>query len=106
MPLAFTVQNQVLNGNRRETYGTVTFDNSYLTGGEPFTARDIGLNNIERVNVENSAGYQIAWNRSASAPTLIVYQGDNANASPAPGVQVPNTTNLSAVVATFRAVGW
>lgn len=34
-------------GNQRETSGEVVFDNSYESGGEPFTASQFGLNVIE-----------------------------------------------------------
>jgi hypothetical protein len=105
MALTFTIQNTVLNGNRRETYGTVTFDASYPTGGEAFTARDAGLDNLEQFTAA-AAGYQLTWNRSASAPKLLAYYGDNNNASDGPLIDVPNTTDLSTVVGTFRAVGW
>lgn len=34
-------------GNRKETITDVTFDSSYLTGGEAWAAADLGLNYVE-----------------------------------------------------------
>lgn len=109
MPLTFNLQAPVVNGNVRVVRGTATFDNSYPTGGEPFTARDLGLTFIREVlpgtGRVGTTAYAVAWNRSTTAPTLQAYQGDNPNAAAAPFVEVPNTTNLATLVVPFEAIG-
>jgi len=105
MALTFTNTVKDVIGSRKQVTGTVTFDNSYVTGGVAFTPANLTLYSIDNMVVQNTAGYQIAWNKSSALPTLIAYQGDNTNAGAAPGIQVPNATNLSTVVATYTAIG-
>lgn len=110
MPLTFNLQAPVVNGNVRVVRGTATFDSSYPTGGEPFTARDLGLTFLREVlpgtgRAGSGAAYAVAWNRSVTAPTLQAYQGDNPNAAAAPLLEVPNTTNLATLVVPFEAIG-
>lgn len=103
MPLAFSLDQMQTYGKRRHVSGQVTFDNSYLTNGEPFTAADLGLSMLEHVQVESSAGYVVNWNRSVTAPTLIAFQQSAATGAL---TEVPNTTNLSTVVCEFSASGY
>ena len=106
MALTFSIDDTQLVGNKRQKSGTVTFDSSYATGGETFTAADVGLSAITDVDVADASGYNVFWNRSTTAPTLQVFQGDNTNAAAAPGIQVPNATNLSTLVARIRVTGY
>lgn len=93
-------------GNRRQIECTVTFDNSYATGGEPISLASLGLGFADKVDVVNPGqGYLVRWDRSRTAPKLVVYQGDNANAAAAPGTQVPNATDLSTLVCGIRVTG-
>lgn len=103
MPLAFSLDPLQVDGKRRQVTGTVTFDNSYLTGGETFTARDFGLDLIEHVSVESRAGYLISWNGSVSAPTLLAHQQSAATGAL---TQVPNATDLSAVSVDIMVIGY
>jgi hypothetical protein len=76
-------------------HGQITLDSSYPTNGEPI---DLALN--ERIDVmicEQKNGYTFEWD--ADNQKLKVFRGDNANASPAPGVEVSNAVDLSAVTA-------
>lgn len=103
MPLAFSLDPLQINGKRRQVTGTVTFDNSYVTGGEPFTARDFGLDLIEHVSVEARNGYVISWNSSASAPTLLAHQQSAATGAL---TQVPNATDLSTLSVDIMVIGY
>lgn len=106
MALTFTLDDRQLVGNKRQVAGTVTFDSSYATGGETFTAADLGLSSITDVSIEDASGYNIFWNRSTTAPTLQVFQGDNTNVAAAPGIQVPNATNLSTLTTRIKVTGY
>jgi hypothetical protein len=82
--------------------GTIALDSSYPTGGE---AIDLGLN--ERVDflvTSPSGGYVGLWD--ATNQKLLMYYGDNNNASDGALIQVPDTTDLSALTAIpFFAIG-
>lgn len=103
MALTFSLDPLQIEGKRRVVTGTVTFDSSYPTGGETFTARDLGLDILEHVSLEPDSGYVVNWNRSATAPTILAYQQSAATGAL---TQVPNATNLATVVCELRAVGY
>jgi hypothetical protein len=105
MALTYSTTNIDVIGSRRQVTGSITFDSSYLTGGEVLTPSLIGLYQIEHMEVDPAQGYVPRWNRSQTAPTIQVFQGDNANAAAAPGIEVPNATNLATLVVGFRATG-
>lgn len=110
MALTFAIDQdsgRQLVGTCREVRGTVTFDSSYATGGESFTAADLGLTQITDFTCELGAtGYAGVWDRSKTAPKLMAFYGDNNNASDGPLIEVPSTTNLSTVVCRFAAQGY
>lgn len=100
-----------LTGNRKIVTGTITFDNSYPTGGEALTLKALGLDVVENINVTNvfassTTTYVVAWNKSTTSPLLQVFYGDNNNASDGPLIEVPNATDLSATVVRYEATGW
>ena len=50
MALSFTRHGRTpyqIAGNQKRTFTDVTFDSGYVTGGEPVTAADLGLNRID-----------------------------------------------------------
>lgn len=89
------------------TTGTVTFDNSYATGGEALLPTDVGLSSkIEFVSFSPASGYVFEYdyaNQKVKAynPT----KGGTIPAGGAPGVEVASTTDLSAVVCQYIAFG-
>lgn len=100
-----------MEGNRRKVRGTITFDSSYPTGGEALTLKTIGLDVLEDLTVSNeyasaTGTYQVKWNKSATAPLLLAFMGDNNNASDGPLIEVASTTDLSALVCRFEATGF
>ena len=81
-------------GDEYETYKTIAFDSSYPTGGEPLTSADLGFAAAPRdVRIEPKSGYVFEYD--AANQKVIVYYGDNNNASDGPLIQIPDTTNLS-----------
>lgn len=105
MPLAFSTSPPQIAGTKRVVRGTVTFDSSYPTGGEAFTPASLGLTGLEQMFVQPGT-YVVNWNRSAASPLLLAYMGDNNNASDGPLIEVANTTDLSALVLQFEAIGY
>ena len=51
MPLTITITEHMVEGNKRKTRGTMAWDNSYPTGGEAFTARQLGLSVVDTLLV-------------------------------------------------------
>jgi hypothetical protein len=104
MAATVTVDAVQYEGFNRVTRSRVTLDSSYPTGGYTITPNQLGLGAIDFVIANDRLGYSFDWDYTNNK--LLVYRGDNANASPAPGVQVSNGADLSAVTAVrVRATG-
>lgn len=76
----------------------ISFDSSYPTGGESLTAADLGFEDNAAnliVLVPSKSGYVFEYD-GANAK-IKAYYGDNNNASDGPLIEVPNTTDLSAI---------
>ena len=67
MPLTITETNRTVIGNRRLWSGTVAFDTSYPTNGEPFVPADIGFAFFDLVLIEPRAGLTFEYNRTNAA---------------------------------------
>jgi hypothetical protein len=96
----------VAQANKKVAHVKVAFDNSYPTGGEPFTAGECGLSAVERVRVLSGVkGYQV--DPDVANMKLIVRRGDNANAAAAPAVEVANAVDLTTLSAVeLEVVGY
>lgn len=80
---------------------TVLLDNSYVgSTGEPFTLTDVEY--VHDVLFANSSGYSFELGGTKVAPTVIAKYVDNNAAADSAQIDVPATTDLSAV--TVR--GW
>jgi hypothetical protein len=103
--LVYTVSKTHVVGDEREVRGTVAFDASYPTGGEAFSKSAIGLPaTIADIRFDPSAGYVPVYDYANDK--VLVYWGDNNNASDGPLVEVASTTDLSALTAVrFTARG-
>ena len=96
MALTVTPRQNFVIGDRRAVIADVDFDSSYPTGGEDLLPTTLGFTSrADFVLVEPAGGYTFEYDHTNSK--VIARQGDNPNAAAAPAVQVPNTTNLSAV---------
>lgn len=90
-------------GRGTQVIGSLTFDASYPTGGEPLTPAELGLRRVDVVLFEQAAGYSFQYDRSAQ--TVIVRHGDDNDTSDGPEVEVPNASNLASVTVRFVAFG-
>ena len=90
-------------GNKRRNIGTGTFSASYVTGGEVITPALVGLKRIDIFLIANPLAYNVTYN--AVNGTIQAAQAPNTGTGNAPFIEVPATTNLSAVSFTFEAVG-
>jgi len=81
---------------------TIAFDSSYPTGGETLGtaataaagAAALGLSTILFLHASSTSGYMFEYDYAGK---LLAYYGDNNNASDGPLIEVPNTTDLSAL---------
>jgi hypothetical protein len=83
---------------RKEGFVTVTFDDSYPTGGEAIAYTDIdGLSSVLDgmwMIGSNVTTYQVFFDKTGA--TLVVWDENS---------EVPNTTDLEALTATMRFIG-
>jgi hypothetical protein len=95
MALTWTITQRAKVGKYTQLTGTVAFDSSYPTGGEDYSA---GMGDkVTHLDCISTGGYMLTTDYTNKK--IIVYQGDNDNASDAPGAQVPDTTDLSTPLA-------
>lgn len=83
---------------------TVTFDNSYATGGELISVAELPVSRVEAIFVfVRNAGYLGVWDGSTTAPKIKMFQQSAATSAL---TEVPNTTNLSTVTADLLVMGY
>jgi hypothetical protein len=105
MALTLTKQSRSRAGHRQEVVFDFVFDSSYATGGESLTPEDLGLKQIETLDVvESPDGYSFTYDRASKK--LLAFRYDYPNASAGPAIEVPNGTNLSAVNGRLVARGF
>lgn len=101
MALTSSVTDRNINGRWREHTVDVTFDSSYPTGGEAYTAGLFGLSQITSLRVASGGGLYVPEIDKANSKIIM----GEAGADGAPLDEVANTTDLSAVTITVVAVG-
>lgn len=89
------------------TTGTITFDSSYATGGEPLVSTDVGLSSkIETIFCAPASGYVFEYDYDNNKlKAFNTTKGGTIPANGAPGVEVAATTDLSSVTLRFIAFG-
>lgn len=95
MALTFTEEVRTVAKAERIVVTTVTFDSSYVTGGEPFTAADLGMGRIDFLSATTDGNFAVVWDKANSKLKAFT----NA------GVEVANATNLSAIAVRIMAIG-
>lgn len=81
-----------------KVYTTVALDSSYPTGGEAITANAVGLGTILMgYSPGTTSGYLFQWDNTNSK--LLAYYADYDAVADGALIQVPNTTDLSALTA-------
>ena len=97
--------NQPLTGGARLCSFTVTFDNSYPTGGETFDISGYFQGSPD-VQVTGDDGYVIEHDRgTAAAGKLVARYGDYDATADGALIDVANTTDLSAVIVKVLVIG-
>lgn len=99
MAATVTVDHSINMGEFVLEFGTITLDSSYPTGGEAIDVTgDAGYYDC---SLSPSTGGYVGTFVASSQKVMALY-GDNNNASDGPLIEVPATTDLSAVVFRFR----
>lgn len=78
----------------------------YATNGVAVTPNQLGMGRIDGMIItpqSGGAGFQFSWDQVNQK--IKVHQGDNTNVAAAPGIEVPNATNLTAMTFTVLAFG-
>lgn len=103
MAAVVTVNRSIELGGTDKLYvGTIAMDSSYPTGGEALDAS--GNEQLDYVFCSHSGGYSFHWD--AANQKLLVYYADYDAVADGALIQVPNTTDLSALTAVpFIAIG-
>lgn len=94
-------------GRAKVRVRTVTFDNSYPTGGESFTAADVGLSEIFYVgfSADNSPAYQFAYDYTNKKIQVFGVEQDADAAVTDPFDEENNAVDLSTVQIRVLVVG-
>ncbi len=91
-------------GNRRQVVRRVTFDDSYVTGGEPLAASAFGLHRIKRSSAVLVSGFSADF---AHVDPLVQTDGSLLlRLRAAAGTQVASEGDASTVVADITAEGY
>lgn len=90
-------------GKKRQTVTEVALDSSYPTGGEAITAAQLGLSFVDAALCSSSTGHIARYDKT-NAKIKMFYADYDAVADGAL-IEVPNTTDLSAVTVTVVAYG-
>jgi hypothetical protein len=106
MALAVTSEKISVFGDLRFSTGTIAFDTSYPTGGEPIVPADVKMSKLLVLLVESNDGYVFTWDDTND--TLIAYHGNyDPGSADGPLIEVGNTSDLSGITdARYIAFGW
>lgn len=97
-------------GRLRVAVRTVTFDDSYPTGGESFTPADVGLSEFLFVDIQNDAdgtlGFSFEYDYTAQTIVALGVEQDADAATTEPLDEEDDTEDLSAVVVRVLCIGF
>lgn len=90
-------------GKKRMVATEVTLDSSYPTGGEAITAAQLGLSRVDAVMCSTNTGHVAQYDKTNAK--IKMYYADYDAVADGALIQVPNTTDLSAVTVLCLAFG-
>jgi len=98
-----TIKDKFKLGNGFVVIADVAFDNSYPTGGEEVLPEKFGINALDFVQAAPSSGYVFQYDHTNKK--LLAYYADYDAVADGALIQVPDTTNLSAIITRVMAIG-
>jgi hypothetical protein len=106
MGLTISITDKLVFGNKKVRLGTVTFDSSYPTGGEAYTAGLFGLSKLRKVRVDPKGGYTFDVDTANSTIKVFGVRIDSTSTGIIRQEEMSNGTDLSSVVAEFEVYGY
>lgn len=103
MAATVTITDKVKVANARINVASVLLDSSYPTGGEAITPNQFGMGVIMAVLPVSSSGFHPEWDNVNNK--LLMYWVDNNAVADSQMIQVPDTTDLSAVTVIVTVIG-
>lgn len=101
-----TARSEDVWGRHKVRNVTVTFDDSYPTGGEAFAPADVGLAEFTQILIsEDASGYVVQYDYTAEKLVAYGVQQDADGATSDPLDEVDDETDLSAVVVRITCIG-
>ena len=100
--MALTVAYDVPNAERISRNlailtGTIAFDSSYPTGGEDISAIFKKFKSVKFISFSPTAGYVFDTDETSGSEKVLAYYVDNNAAADSAMIQIPDTTDLSAI---------
>lgn len=72
MALTISALKKDIAGNKRMHSGQITFDSSYDAGGESLTPNNIGLHNIENIEIMSASGFYFEYDYTNRKVKVLV----------------------------------
>ena len=101
MALSYSITRTGTMGDQRSVFGTITFDDSYPTGGEAFDKAALGLVRLDWLSF-NHGEDGFVFHYDAANAKIIAYEAGTASAALD---EQDAATDLSGAVVEFFAVG-
>lgn len=101
MALSYSITRTGTMGDQRSVFGTITFDDSYPTGGEAFDKAALGLVRLDWLSF-NQGEDGFVFHYDAANAKIIAYEAGTASAALD---EQDAATDLSGAVVEFFAVG-
>jgi len=106
LTIAWAAGYPIVTGNVRQAVVTITFDSSYPTGGESFTAADLGFTTLDFVSVavDSCKTFEVEMRYNYSTAKMLAFY--TANGDTALSYRQPKaTSNLALCTAKFFISG-
>ena len=101
MALSYSITRTGTMGDQRSVFGTITFDDSYPTGGEAFDKAALGLVRLDWLSF-NQGEDGFVFHYDAANAKILAYEAGTASAALD---EQDAATDLSGAVVEFFAVG-
>lgn len=102
--MTVTIKKKFKCNNGYIVIADVVLDSSYPIGGEAISAKELGLEVIEFVNPSPASGYVFEFDHTNKK--LKAFYADYDAAADGALIEVPDTTDLSAVTVRLVAFGY
>jgi len=85
-------------------FGTITFDDEYVTGGEAIAFPGVATAGIAAMFIQNKSGYSFTFDKTNSK--ALAYYCELSAGTDGVQIQVASSVDLSGVTADFMLLGY